>query len=242
MAKDLKRGDLKRNELGEAIHAGVEYAEGHLRSLLLGIGGVVVVGLLVWGIWAWRASRLASANELLGSALRAAQAEIVATGAKPEDPVKPTFATAAARDAKARELFTKVTDKYGSTGAAAAARLWLGDRALESGDRAEARRLWQQVREKSDGSLAAAARLDLARLDRLEGKNEALSGELKRELEEGTGPVPADALLAELARTYEAMGKSADATATWRRLITEHPDSAYADLARQQLGTAGPAA
>lgn len=242
MAHDLKREDLKRNELGEALHAGVHYAEGHLRTLLLALGGVAAVALVAWGVWAWRSSRLSAANELLGSALKVAQAEVVATGAKPDDPVKPTFATATARDAKARELFTRVTEKYGSSGPAAAARLWLGDRALQSGDRAEARRLWQLVRERADGSLAAVARLDLARLDRLEGKSEALVGELQRELEEGTGPVPEDALLAELARTYEALGKSADANATWRRLVTEHPDSAYAELARQQLGAAGAAA
>jgi hypothetical protein len=242
MAHDLTRQDLKRNELGDLVHAGVHYAGGHLKPILGAVGGVVLVGLLAWGVWTWRSSRLDHANELLGTALRVAGAEIAATGAKPDDPLKPSFATAAARDARARELFTSITEKYGSTGAASAARLWLGEQALAGGDRASARRFWQQVREQSSGSLAAVARLDLARLDRLEGKSETLAGELKRELEEGTGPVPADALLAELARTYEALGKSADATATWRRLLTEHPDSPYVEVARQQLGSGGPAA
>lgn len=242
MAHDLTREDLKRNELGQALEAGVHYAEGHLKTILTALGGAAAVALLVWGAWAWRSARLENANELLGSALKAAQAEIVATGARPDDPVKPTFASAAARDARARELFGRVAAKYGSTGAGAAARLWLGEQALMAGDRAEARRQWQPVREQGEGTLAAVARLDLARLDRLEGKGEALAAELKRELEDGTGPVPADALLAELARTYEALGKGADATAAWRRLVTEHPDSGYAELARQQLGAAGPAA
>jgi hypothetical protein len=44
-----------------------------------------------------------------------------------------------------------------------------------------------------------------------------------------------DALLGELARTYEALGRAADARATWQRLADEHPASAYAGLARQRL-------
>ena len=239
MAHDLTREDLKRNELGEALEASVHYAEGHLRTILGIVGGLAAVAVVVWGVWAWRSSRVEAANELLGEALRVDGAEVVATGAKPEDPVAPTFASEAARDARARELFERLATSSGSAGAGAAARLWLAERAYASGDRAEARRRWLEVAAPGEGQMAAAARLALARLDREEGKGEALAATLRQELDAGTGPLPADVLLAELARTFEALGKPSDAAATWKRLVDQHPESAYADLARQQMAAAG---
>ena len=242
MAHDLTREDLKRNELGEALEAGVHFAEGHLKMLVGVLGGLAALAVVVWGVWAFRSSRVEKANELLGEALRVAEAEVVATGAKPADPVAPTFASAAAREARARELFERLAASTGPTGAGAAARLWLAERAWSAADRAEARRRWQEVSEGAAGELAAAARLALARLDREEGRGEALAATLAQELEAGSGALPADVLLAELARTYEALGKGGDAAATWKKLVDQHPESAYADLARQQAaGAAAPA-
>ncbi|KAB2963520.1 MAG: hypothetical protein F9K18_08465, partial [Thermoanaerobaculia bacterium] len=117
MAHDLTREDLKRNELGEALEAGVHFAEGHLKMLVGVLGGLAALAVVVWGVWAFRSSRVEKANELLGEALRVAEAEVVATGAKPADPVAPTFASAAAREARARELFERLAASTGPTGA-----------------------------------------------------------------------------------------------------------------------------
>jgi hypothetical protein len=239
MAHDLTREDLKRNELGEALEASVHYAEGHLRTILGIVGGLAAMAIVVWGVWYWRSSRVESANELLGDALRVSGGEVVASGAKPDDPLAPTFASEAERDGRARELFERLAASSGPTGAGAAARLWLAERAFAAGDRAGARRRWQEVAEPATGELAAAARLALARLDREEGKGEALAVSLRQELDSGTGALPADVLLAELARTYETLGKAGDAAAAWKRLVDQHPESAYADLARQQLAASG---
>ena len=56
MAHNLTREDLKRNELGEALGAGVHFAEHHVKAILGGLGAVAAVALLVWGIWSWRAA------------------------------------------------------------------------------------------------------------------------------------------------------------------------------------------
>lgn len=241
MAHDLTRQDLKRNELGEAVEAGFHFAEHHVKAILGAIGAVIALALLVWGILAWRGSRADAASERLGLALAVARAPIEPTGAKPDDPTQPSFASVEARDARAVELFTEVAGTYGATGAGQAAEVWLGQRALARGDQEEARRHWNKALERgTERPMAAAARLDLAQLDRATGRSEQLLAELLRERDAGKGPLPADALLSELARTYEALDRDAEARATWQQLVDEHGDSPYAAGARQQL-TALPA-
>jgi TolA-binding protein len=240
MAQHLRREELKRNELGEAIGAGVEYAESHLRQLLAGFGGVVGVGLLVWGIVAWRGAHVAGANEALAAALRVANAPVEATGARPDDPAAPSFPSASARDAEAAGRFERLVRDYGSTAAGAAGRLWLADRAFRSGDLAGARRQWTEfLDDEESGALAASARRNLIRLDRAEGKGEALVAELTAALARGRDPLSADALLWELAETQQALGRAAEARAAWQRIVDEHPGSPWAGEARRALAEAG---
>ena len=97
MAHDLSREDLKRNELGEALEAGFHFAEGHVKMLLAAVGGILAVVAVIWGVFAWRTSRAEAASESLGVALRVAGAQVVASGANPDDALQPTFPSAAAR-------------------------------------------------------------------------------------------------------------------------------------------------
>jgi len=236
MATHLRREDLKRNELGEAVQAGVHYAEDHLRTILWAVGGVVAAGLLVWGGVAWSGSRSSRSNEALGRAIAVAQASIVDTGARPDDPNEPSFPSAAARDARAKELFTEVVAKHGSSAAGSAARLWLADAAFAAGDSAEARRQWQAYLDAAPGgAFVAVVRRNLWALDRSEGKGEEALRGIQRDLERGGKELPSDVLLWELSQTERALGHDTEATAALRRLTEEHPDSPYADEARRGL-------
>jgi tetratricopeptide (TPR) repeat protein len=237
MADHLTRGDLKRNELGEAIEAGMHYAEDHLRPILLIIGALAAAALVGWGIFAWTSSRTAKANELLARALKVANAEIVASGAKPDDAEAPTFTTEAARRDRARELFAELEERYGSTAVGRVGALYLAEAAREAGDRAEARRLWEAYLEDDPASaVAASVRVNLFRLDREEGKGEALAESLRKMLEDPAKPLPADLVLYELARTYETLGKPGDARAAYRRIVDEHPQSPYLAEAQRVAG------
>ncbi len=236
MAHDLSREDLKRNELGEAVEAGMSFAETHLRVILGIVVGVVVAAVAVWAAWAWRGSRIEAASEALGEAQRVAAGEIVASGAKPEDPRTPSFTSVRERDEKARALFAAIVERYGNAGPALASRLRLAEMAFAAGDRAEARQHYERViAAGDDNALAATASLGLAALDRAEGRTSEGIARLQHDLANGRGPLPADVLLAELARTQEAAGQPADARATWRRLVDEHPQSAWAAEGRERL-------
>jgi tetratricopeptide (TPR) repeat protein len=245
MADHLKREDLKRNELSEAIGAGIHYAEGHKRLLLLAIGGAVALGLAVWGYFAFTGSRRDAANELLGRALRVSQAEIVPGAAKPEDSFAPTFTSTLARDARANELFTELDDRYGSTSVGRVAKLFLAESALAAGDAAKARSLWEAYLAADDSSpVALSAYVNLFELDRSEGKSEQLVEKLRGMLEDPARPLPADLLLYQLALTYEKLERPGDAAASYRRIVDEHPQSPYYATAQQHAAGApagGPA-
>lgn len=230
----LRREDLKRNELGEAVEASVHYAEDHLRTILWIVGGVLGAALLVWAVMAWRGTRDERGNRALGEALRVAEAPVVDTGAKPSDLAAPSFASETARAARAKELFESVVARHGGTAAGAAARLWLADAALAAGDRAGARTHWQSYLDDAPaGALAAAAQRSLWALDRAEGKGEAALQAIQRDLERGGRKLPADLLLWELATTQQALGRAAEAAAAYRRIGEEHPNSPFADEARR---------
>ncbi len=242
MSNRLTREELKRNELGDAVGAGFQFAGVHLRAILVGLGGIVAAAIALWGLFLWQQSRAEAANRQLGEALKIAAAAIVAPGAQSSDPNEPSFATTSARDGRARELFEVVVRDHGSTGAGNAARLWLADLALSGNDPATARRLWTEYLDaNSRGLLAAAARRNLIRLDRAEGKSEELLEDLQAALEQKSDPLPVDALLWELAETFSALGRAADAQGAYRRLVDEQPSSPFADEARRALAEAGSA-
>lgn len=235
----VTREDLKRNELEEALGKGIHYAEDHKRMLIWGVGGVVGVALLVAGIFLWIASRKDGANEALGKALRVDGAEVVASGANPGDPLHPTFASESARRARARELFAELDDRYGSTATGRVAKLYLAQIAIAENDTEKAKQLWRAFLDaEPSGALAATARVNLYKLDREQGRGAELISELQKMIEQADKPLPADVILYQLALTYEALGKSDDAKASWRRIVDEYPQSPYTADAQREAGPA----
>lgn len=235
----VTREDLKRNELGEALGAGIHYAEDHKRMILYGVGAAVGAVLIAAGIFYWLGSRKDGANELLASALRADGAEVVATGAAPGDPLHPTFATEAARNSRAKELFSELDSKYGSTSTGRVAKLYLAQIAVAENDKERAKQLWKAFLDaEPDGALSATARVNLYKLDREEGRGAALASELASMLEAADKPLPSDVILYQLALTYEALDKRDDARAAYRRLVDEYPQSPYTADAQREAGPA----
>jgi TolA-binding protein len=236
MATHLTRGELKRNELGEAVEASVHWVEKHLKAILYGAAGLLGVALLVWGVIAWRGARIGAANQILGEALRIARAPIVASGATPEDAARPSFADEASRAARARTLFESLVRDHGATDAGAAARLWLADQAIENGDRAAAAAHWSAyLATGPDGLFAATAQRNLWVVGRADGRGEEVLSEIRGALEGGDSSLPADALLWELAVTQRHLDNSEEERGALLRIVDEHPNSPFASPARERL-------
>jgi tetratricopeptide (TPR) repeat protein len=241
MSQRLSRKEIKRDEVQEGIFGAVEYVRSHARAILWGVIAVLVAVAVAVGLLQHRAHREERAAEMLAGALRVYRDPVNAAAPQPDDTAAPSFPDEASRDARARELFEEIHDRYGSTDAGAVATAFLGELAARAGEAEEARRLWQAFLDGERRSfLAAEVRLNLFALDRAEGKGEVLIEEIRGLLEQEEAPLPDDVLLHELAVTLERLGREQEATEAYQRLVDEYPRSPYAGPAQQRLGPAAP--
>ena len=235
MNQRLTRKDIKRDEFASAVGRGVEYAETHTRQLvttLVVVLGAVLIGLLIYFYADHRAEQ---ANEALADAVKVYGAPIDPTGAKPNDPVQPTFASEAARQARAMELLTKARG-YAWTDAADVASLYVAQLDAGSGKLAEARDLWSSfVKKHGEHALAAQARIDLLDLDRSQGKGQQVAQQLREMLDQGDPPLPQDVILMQLATTLEQLNRDQEAVQMYQRLLDEYPQSPYRQPAQQKI-------
>lgn len=243
MSDRLTRKEIKRDELAEAVEHAVDYAGAHLKMILLAVGGVILAALLGAGGWVWFQGREARASEALTHAMAIYTAPVGVASPKPDDPVSPSFADAAARSARAREAFEKLDGSYGGTGAGKVADLYLGHLALEDGDQEAAQAHWTKFVENSDDDLLAGeARLNLIRLARSEGHDDEVVTELETMLEATEPPLPKDVVLFELGVSYERLGRQDDALPIFERIVQEYPTSVYTSEAQQRVALLGGAA
>jgi tetratricopeptide (TPR) repeat protein len=238
----LTRREIKHDEFASAMGRSMEYAGAHARVLLLALGGVVLVIALVVGGFLLLGRRAVQANEALAAALKVYQAPVVATGAKPDDKLAPSFPTAEARRARAETLFGEVRDRYGMSDSADVAGLYLANIAASKGELDRARTLWTDfVDEHDDHFLAAAARVNLIQLDRQQGKGEEVVGRLRPLLDQSEPVLPKDLVLYELGQTYEQMKRAEEAKSSYQKVVDEYPQSSYAQLAQQRVAALDPA-
>src|SRR5215210_5763467 len=216
MTQHLTRKEMKRDDFASAVGRGMDYAESHARTLLIGLGVVALAAVLFLIGRVFLESRSEKANEALSRAMKVYQAPIEAASAKPEDPKSPTFADSTARRNRAKQLFEGVRNDYGSSDAPDVAGLYL-----------------EQI-------AAGEARVNLIHLDRQQGKNEDLTQRLKSMLEQEEPGLPKDVILFELATTQEALGRKQDALQSWRRIAEEYPESAYRSEAQSKITALDP--
>jgi TolA-binding protein len=241
MTQHLTRKEMKRDDFASAVGRGMEYAESHVRTLVIGLVVLALLAVVLLAGRVYLGQRATKANEALTQAMKVFQAPIEATGAKPDDPKSPTFADAAARRARAKQLFEGVKSDYGMSDAADVAGLYLAQIAAEEGQLDKARELWTSfVDDNPKNILAGEARVNLIALDRQQGKSEDLAQRLKSMLEEEEPGLPKDVILFELATTQEALGRKQDAVQSWRRITEEYPESAYRTEAQQKVNALDP--
>ena len=236
MNQRLTRKEIKRDEFATAVGRSVEYAETHTRGLIYAIGGVVALALVAGGVYFFLGRRAAAADAELGHAMKVYSAPVVPSGAKPDDRREPSFPTEEARRGRAKTLFEEVRSSYGMTPAADVAGAYLGQIAANEGQLDRARELWSDcLDEHEDDLLGGECRLNLIRLDRQQGKGEELVGRLRPMLDDPDAPLPQDAVLFELGKTYEELNRRPEAVASYRRVTDEFPQSAYRQEAQARL-------
>jgi tetratricopeptide (TPR) repeat protein len=241
MTQHLTRKEMKRDDLATAVGKGMDYAENHARTLLIGLGVVALVAVLFLVGRVFLGNRAEKANEALSHAMKVYQAPLEATAPKPDDPKSPTFADAEARRNRAKQLFEAVRKDYGSSDSADMAGLYLAQIAADEGQLDRARELWSGfVDDNPKNLLAGEARINLIHLDRQQDKGEDLMQRLKSMLEQEEPGLPKDVVLFELATTQEELGRKQDALQSWRKLSEEYPESPYRSEAQQKINALDP--
>ncbi|HYU31676.1 MAG TPA: tetratricopeptide repeat protein [Thermoanaerobaculia bacterium] len=241
MTQHLTRKEMKRDDFATAVGRGMEYAESHVRTLLLGLGVVALLAVLFVVGRIFLGNRGEQANEELARAMKVYQAPVDATSPKPDDPKSPSFPDATARRNRAKQLFETVQSDYGRTDAADMAGLYLAQIAAEEGQLDKARELWTRfVDDNPKNILAGEARVNLMHLDRQQGKSEDLAQRLKAMMEQDEPGLPKDVVLYELATTQEQLGRKQDALQSWRKLTEEYPESAYRTEAQRKVDALDP--
>jgi tetratricopeptide (TPR) repeat protein len=219
---------MKRNELAETVGKTVGYVTEHRKGVTEAIAIVAGLAVIVAAIFAYRAWAERSAGRDLSRALG-----VLAVPLKSEEPAAAkTYATLAERQAEADPFLRKAASR-GSTRAGRAASVILAAGGTEKA--AEAVETFEKAARKGKSESAAAAEIDAAKMLASQGKATEAIDRLKRAIESPSTAAPKDALLYALAQIYEATGASADARATYQRLLTDYPDSPYRADARQKV-------
>jgi TolA-binding protein len=233
-----QRRDLKHDKFVDEIGSLSTRARENQRLLLTITAAAVILAVLAYGIYFYRSNREEKAQAALGAAIETVESPLLpAPGAQPVLAAK--FKTAAERTAAAEKQFKQVEASYGGTDAADVASLYLARIAADKGDIASARtRLQKFVSDHPKHLLVAGARYSLYRLRIDSGEAPQVAQELQAEIAKSEPSLPADSLLALLAHAWDVQGNSQKSKETYRRIVTEFPDSPYAIEAQRKAGPA----
>ena len=231
-----ERHHLKENEFARMVAQTGEGVRAHSRGVGMAAVLILLALGLVGGYFFWRNNREEKAGTLLAEAMATAQAPVqppaIGTPA-----TAGTFATEQARTEAALPKFLAAADAYPTTDAGIEARYQAAATLAQLGRYAEAAQRFQEVIDRdSKGIHGQTARLGLASTASLAGEHDKAIQQLQTMSAETAGAVPVDAVLAQLARAYERANRAAEATATWKRIKDEFPESIYFQEASQKAG------
>jgi TolA-binding protein len=233
-----QRRNLKHDKFVDEIGSLSTRARENQRLLLTITAAAVIVAVLAYGIYFYRSNREQKGQQALAKAIETIESPLLpAPGAQPVPDAK--FKTAAERSAAAEKLFKEVDANYGGTDAADVASLYLARIAADKGDLASAKTQLQKfINDQPKHMLVAGARYSLYRLRIDNGEAPQVAQEVQAEISKSEPALPPDALLALLAHAWDVQGNAEKTKETYRRIVTEFPDSPYALEAQRRAGPA----
>jgi hypothetical protein len=209
--KDPKDVPRYKDQFQQTVGAKVEDAgkklEGQGRNILYGIGALVVLGIIVWIIYAWSGKSNAQAQAALGKAIDVAETR-VSDQPVPAGSTEKVFKTEHERAEAAVAEFDKVAEKFGGD-IGEKAKYFAASNRL-SLDRTAAVTAFEEL-SKSSGDVGKLSKFALAQTKAEDGKtDEAIA--LYQELAAMPDPIVSkDTVNFELAKLLEKQGKKQEA-------------------------------
>lgn len=234
MDKEL-RHELKRDDVGDAL----QEARGFLTRSEVVKPALAVIGLflVLGGLYYGQKFRASSAESAFARATEVYHAEVgVPLTATPG--TGQTFATAADKFQKARAMFDDVARSYSSMPAGRRARYYSALCLIELGQLKEAEAALKEIAALRDpGAIEPAmARLRVAEIILLQpGRGKDAVAFYKSLIADEAAGLPRDRLLFGLAESYESAGEKLEARRAYTDLMNRHPQSPYAQDARQKV-------
>lgn len=234
MSDRLSRKEIRHDKFVEDVESVYSLAARNRKQVVIALVAVLAIAAAVWGWVVYQRSNERKAQAALAEAISVLDAQDPA----PATPgVPPPAANDAQKLAKAQPMFAAVSSKYSGTEAADVAELYLARVAASRGDFAAAKtKLQGFVSKHPDHLLAGGAQLSLyeMQLQGPAGPKEVIAA-VEKELAKSDTVLPKDALLALLARAYEASGSQDKARDVYQRIVNEFPDSPYTIDAQRKL-------
>ena len=232
------RRDLRHDKFVDEIGSLSSRARDNQRLLYFIAGGAVVLAVLIYGVFFYRSNREQKAQQDLSVAIETIDSPLMAAAGSPPVP-NAKFKTEADRSAAAEKQFRAVSANYGGTDASDVASLYLARIQAGKGDVAGARTLLQEfVNRNPKHLLVNGARYSLYQIRIDNGEAPQVAQELQAEISKSEPSLPADSLLSLLAHDFEVQGNPEKTKETYRRIVTEFPDSPYALEAQRRIGPA----
>jgi len=244
--KTKHRRELKQNDVVQMVAAARTFLEENGRQLTWAVVAIIVVGVAVAGLLAYRTREQARGTELLAQATVVLNTAVVPVNAetKPGDApaaagigAKGTFSTETQKLNTAVPKLRAAADAYPDTAAGIQARYHLAASLAALGQQKEAITQFDEVvrRAGNDSLYGRMAQLGKADAQFASGQTDAAIATWKELAAKKDANLPEDAILMQLGRAYQAKGNAADAKKTFTDIVDNHPESPYVAEARKEL-------
>ena len=234
--KRTERHHLKENELERLALTARETMDARRRELGIAIAVVAIIGAVAIGYIVWNQRVEGRAQALLAEALTVEEARIGPPAAPGTVNPSPSFPTERERTEAAAAKFKLAADAHPDTDAGVFARYKEAALHMTLGAPDLAAAAYQDVIDRDEGGIhGQMARLGLAEAQARSGQYDQAITSFMELAQLKDGPLPVDAILMELGRTYLEAGKPTEAEQTFTRLVEEYPDSPFNADAKKHL-------
>jgi TolA-binding protein len=230
------RRDLKHDKFVDEVGHLTDSARANQRTLYFIGAAAIAIAVAVYGFYFYRGSQETKAQAALAKAIDTIESPLIVEASPNKDA---RFKTDVEKNAAAEKEFKAIQGSYSGTDAADVANIYLARISASRGDIASARKQLQQfIDEHPTHLLVGGARYSLYALRIDGGEAQQVATELNAEVAKTDPVLPADSLLVLLAQAYETQGNSQNARETYRRIVTEFPDSPFVLEAQRRIGPA----
>ncbi len=206
------------------------WVEENSRTVLMGLGGAVVVIIAAIGVFSWVRYRQDEAFVLLGEVQKAAKAVMAGEAAGPD------ALPARERPLRVIEAADRLLRERGSAPAAEWARYYRASALLDLGRHGEAAEGIRPLIEGGDDSLLAElSRMLAGRIEEARANYERAAEYYATAAERAGEHFPAEVALMDQARCLDTIGRRQEAINAYQKILDAYPDSPLADRVGRRL-------